>query len=80
MLAVVTQNGMTLQYADANLKNNKEVVLVAVKQVGGAWYHASDSIKNTDAEVALAALEELGARGAGDITIGLKYSEIIKGQ
>ena len=49
---------MSLMYASADLKNDKEVVLAAVKQDGYSLAHASDDLAN-DKEVVLAAVSML---------------------
>jgi hypothetical protein len=60
VLAALTQKGgWALQYASAELKNDKEVVLVAVAQNGRALVHASVELKN-DKEVVLAAVARNG--------------------
>ena len=54
MLAAVKQYGYALQFASANLKNDREVVLAAVTQNGYVREYASANLQN-DREVVLAA-------------------------
>jgi hypothetical protein len=55
----VARYGRALQFASAELKNDKEVVLAAVAENGGALVHASAELKN-DKEVVLAAVAQYG--------------------
>ena len=56
---------MSLQYASAEMKNDKEVVLAAVKQDGYSMslQYASADLKN-DKEVVLAAVKQEGSTSA----------------
>ena len=53
------QNGFALEHASVDMKNNKEVVLAAVKEAGLALEHASVDMKNNK-EVVLAAVKQNG--------------------
>mmetsp|Transcript_8724 Transcript_8724/g.25878 ORF Transcript_8724/g.25878 Transcript_8724/m.25878 type:complete len:139 (+) Transcript_8724:140-556(+) len=55
LIAVLTQNGLALQYASRKLKNNEKIVLAAVTQDGSALQYASDGLKNNE-EIVLAAV------------------------
>lgn len=57
--ASLSLDGTSLQFAPDNVKNNKFLVLVAVKQNGLALYSASYELKN-DKEVVLAAVTQDG--------------------
>ena len=63
---VVKQGGWNLDYADKKLKNDKEVVLAAVKQDSRALQFADKKLKN-DKEVVLAAVKQDG--------LALKYAD-----
>ena len=54
-MAVVTQDGDALEYADKSLKRDKDVVLAAVTQSGDALEFADESLKR-DRDVALTAV------------------------
>ncbi len=57
--AMMSQNGMGLEYADELFKQNKEIVLAAVKQNGEALKYAPESFKK-DKEIVLAAVKQNG--------------------
>jgi hypothetical protein len=59
LFIIVQQNGLALEYASDDLKNDREVVLAAVQQNGLALEYASDDLKN-DREVVLAAVQQDG--------------------
>ena len=61
MLAAVTQNGVSLQYASAGFRADKEVVLAAVTQDGTALQFAAAGL-NDDMEVVLAPSPRTGWR------------------
>ena len=56
VLAVVQQNDKALQYADAALKADRDVVLAAVQQDGRALEYA-DAALRADREIVLAAVQ-----------------------
>jgi hypothetical protein len=57
-LEIVKQNGWwTLRYASDDLKNNREIVLEAIKQNGLALEYASESFRN-DKDVVLEAIKK----------------------
>ena len=56
MLAAVQRGGFALQYAAAELKADREIVLAAVKQDGKALGHAAAEL-TADREIVLAAVE-----------------------
>ena len=45
VLAAVTQNGRTLQYASVALRNDRDVVLAAMARNGHALVYASDALQ-----------------------------------
>jgi len=53
-MIMVEQDGSTLEHASEVLKNDKDLVLCAVKEYSGALRWASDQLKN-DQEIILAA-------------------------
>ena len=53
----MAQNGLALEYANDTLKNDKEVVLTAVRSKGYALKWASDALR-ADREVVLAAVAQ----------------------
>ena len=55
MLAAVTQNGRTLQFASTELRADRAVVLAAVTQNGLALVYASKKLR-ADRDVVLAAV------------------------
>ena len=55
VLAAIGENGMVLQFASDELRNNKEVVLAAVEQDGRALQFASEDLKG-DEDIVLAAV------------------------
>ncbi len=55
-LANVNENGLALKNASDELKNNKEIVLAAVKQYCGALQYASDKLK-ADLEIVFTAIK-----------------------
>mmetsp|Transcript_34875 Transcript_34875/g.81521 ORF Transcript_34875/g.81521 Transcript_34875/m.81521 type:complete len:383 (-) Transcript_34875:20-1168(-) len=59
-LALVARSGEALEGADANLRDDKEVVMAAVQQSGYALDSASLRLKD-DKEVALAAVSQAGS-------------------
>ena len=59
VLTAVTQNGMTLQYASAELQADKEIVMAAVQQDGFALEYASAGLK-ADREIVMAAVQQNG--------------------
>ena len=59
VLAAVTQNGYSLQYASNELQNDREIVLAAVTQDGYALHYASNELRN-NREVVLAAVAQNG--------------------
>ena len=63
---------MALRDASDELKNNKKVVLEAVKQKGWALEHASDELKNCK-EVVLEAVKQYGYTSG---FASFKYDEI----
>ncbi len=44
----VKEDGEALEYADDNLKADREVVLAAVKQYGGALEYASEELQQDE--------------------------------
>ena len=61
-LKAVKQNGWALEFASDELKNDREVVLEAVKEKGSAGFaleYASEELKN-DRKVVLEAIKEYG--------------------
>ena len=59
-MAAVSQNGLALEYATDEMKNDKDVVLAAVQNYGRALEYASDELKN-DKDVVMAAVRNDGA-------------------
>ena len=59
VLSTVQQDGMALEHAPTELKNDLEVVLAAVLQTGHALWYASDALRN-DRVVVLAAVRRSG--------------------
>ncbi len=59
MIAAVRQNGQALQFANARLRNDRDVVLAAVSQNGFAHWFASRELQ-ADKEVVLAAVSQNG--------------------
>ena len=49
-----------MQYASDELKNDKNIVMEAVKQYGGALYFASDELKN-DKSIVMEAVKQDGS-------------------
>ena len=52
----VARNGLTLEFASEELRNDKEIVLKAVQNRGSALQYASDELKN-DREIVLEAIK-----------------------
>lgn len=59
-LEMIESNVYTLMYFSKEQKNNKEIILAAVKKDGENLYYASDALKN-DREVVLEAVTKTGA-------------------
>jgi len=55
----VKQNGIALQYASTELRNEKIIVLSAVKKTGSSLQYASPELQN-DREIVLAAVKQNG--------------------
>ena len=71
MLATVTDDGLSLQYASERLRDNEEVVLAAVNDVGSALQYASERLRDSEKVVLAAAMNREEAslrrsRGGGD--------------
>jgi len=56
--AAVTRDGMELQYASNILKNNKDIVIVAVRQNGLALNHVSIEITHNNIDICIAAVAQ----------------------
>ena len=58
-MVVVQNDGLALEFASDELKNDKEIVLLAISQYGEALYYASDELRN-DKEIVMAAIKQDG--------------------
>ena len=70
-MQVVNISGKNLKYASESLKNDKEVVMLAVKKLGIALKYASESLKN-DMDVVKMAIEKGNLKSLKFVGVSLR--------